>query len=565
MADPFRPDTKSQLLREAQIGLSIVAILLAVLVYVAFYRLTGRGQHIPDHVRDAPVAKLVWPHNSPQPGSNLQLSNQPIAKITPPPSFDVQPSSVATNFSATKPENVPASNSVYTPPIRKSSMEETKTSRPAVPLVNPNFEPPKKPDSQFASSKPISNFPALPIGAQANPDDPNDVTTNVEADPKQMSFPPIETKPSPDSNLAKLKETFGPLVKSLDRLSPKKTESGLPKVERSIEASPGGVQLASMESDSANGLDSKSNNQFVLADQSFKPLAGGVVKPESFPALPTTVTTTIGDEPAKSPPDDPFAPPIAKSESNSFAVEPSKPIIPSPNSGFVPNSLRTDQPTLKPAIVQSPVPIQNSQPSNFVPIPKPLVTPGAQKQKDSKPPTQFRKPGSTFGDANSNRAKASRSAGFVEISTTTKQALKYTVEPGDSFLTIADKVYGDTRYFRALYKYNEPTVPDFDKLNPGTVIDTPLPSDLAKIWKDLCPPIEPEAKATNERSARTAKASTKIYVTRTGDTLFSIALENLDQASRYTEILELNSRLLDPKDSNSTPLRAGLRLVLPVK
>ena len=63
MADPFRPDTKSQLLREAQVGLSIVAILLVLLVYVAFYRITGRGRHIPSHVQNAPVAQIVWPQS----------------------------------------------------------------------------------------------------------------------------------------------------------------------------------------------------------------------------------------------------------------------------------------------------------------------------------------------------------------------------------------------------------------------------------------------------------------------------------------------------------------------
>ena len=66
MADPFRPNSKSQLFREAQIGLSVVAILLVLLVYVAFYRITGRGRHLPDHVRDAPVANLVWPNNTQQ-------------------------------------------------------------------------------------------------------------------------------------------------------------------------------------------------------------------------------------------------------------------------------------------------------------------------------------------------------------------------------------------------------------------------------------------------------------------------------------------------------------------
>ena len=59
MADPFRSNSNSQLLREAQLGLSLIAVLLAILVYVAFYRITGRGHQVPEHVRNAPAAQTV--------------------------------------------------------------------------------------------------------------------------------------------------------------------------------------------------------------------------------------------------------------------------------------------------------------------------------------------------------------------------------------------------------------------------------------------------------------------------------------------------------------------------
>ncbi len=62
MSDPFASNSKSQLIREAKIGLSLVAILLILFVYVAYYRITGQGSQIPPHVRAAPVAQAVWPY-----------------------------------------------------------------------------------------------------------------------------------------------------------------------------------------------------------------------------------------------------------------------------------------------------------------------------------------------------------------------------------------------------------------------------------------------------------------------------------------------------------------------
>ncbi len=66
MSDPFRPNSRSQLVREAQIGLSVVAVVLALFLYVAFYKIMGRGQEFPDHVLRAPVAETVSPGASPR-------------------------------------------------------------------------------------------------------------------------------------------------------------------------------------------------------------------------------------------------------------------------------------------------------------------------------------------------------------------------------------------------------------------------------------------------------------------------------------------------------------------
>jgi hypothetical protein len=64
MRDPFRPNTNKQLVREAQFGFTVIGLLIAVLIYVAYFRINGLGDSLPQHIRDAPIAMHVFP-NSP--------------------------------------------------------------------------------------------------------------------------------------------------------------------------------------------------------------------------------------------------------------------------------------------------------------------------------------------------------------------------------------------------------------------------------------------------------------------------------------------------------------------
>lgn len=61
MRDPFKPNSNRQLVREAQFGFTVIGLLVATLIYVAWFRLTGAGDVTPPHVRDAPVAMQVFP------------------------------------------------------------------------------------------------------------------------------------------------------------------------------------------------------------------------------------------------------------------------------------------------------------------------------------------------------------------------------------------------------------------------------------------------------------------------------------------------------------------------
>ena len=64
MRDPFKPNSNKQLIREAQFGFTVIGLLVAVLIYVAWFRLNGLHDRTPAHIRDAPIAVQVFP-NSP--------------------------------------------------------------------------------------------------------------------------------------------------------------------------------------------------------------------------------------------------------------------------------------------------------------------------------------------------------------------------------------------------------------------------------------------------------------------------------------------------------------------
>jgi nucleoid-associated protein YgaU len=134
-------------------------------------------------------------------------------------------------------------------------------------------------------------------------------------------------------------------------------------------------------------------------------------------------------------------------------------------------------------------------------------------------------------------------------------ATSIVVQQGDSFWQIAQRVYGDGRYYKALHAANQNQFPSIEYLAPGSRIAIPEIEKLKTDFPDLCPAVgstspEPDTVLIN-------------YQTVEGDTLFGIARDKLGQASRYTEIWRLNRDRLPEGTSHQTKLEAGLELVLP--
>lgn len=124
------------------------------------------------------------------------------------------------------------------------------------------------------------------------------------------------------------------------------------------------------------------------------------------------------------------------------------------------------------------------------------------------------------------------------------------VQPGDSFVALAQSYYGNAKYAKFLAESN-PGVSDPARLTPGaTVKIPPLPADI-----DTRP-----ANAASEKAPSTAATGKRTYKVKTGDSFYKIAKEQLGNAERWKELLALNKALVH---GDPTQLQPGQTLVLP--
>lgn len=144
-----------------------------------------------------------------------------------------------------------------------------------------------------------------------------------------------------------------------------------------------------------------------------------------------------------------------------------------------------------------------------------------------------------------------------------RQEHRYQVQPGDSYWSISERLYGSGKYYRALAAHNQDR-PESNRLRAGDNLSIPPVDALQTAYPKLIQNDAPTRRSTPERPAplRTAQTSTaaKVYVVQEGDTLFDIARYVLGKASRWVEIYELNRDLLGD-DVNY--LQPGMKLLLP--
>ncbi|MDR3232352.1 MAG: LysM peptidoglycan-binding domain-containing protein [Planctomycetaceae bacterium] len=129
----------------------------------------------------------------------------------------------------------------------------------------------------------------------------------------------------------------------------------------------------------------------------------------------------------------------------------------------------------------------------------------------------------------------------------------YTIEPGDTYLTVSDKYYGTSLLYTALAVHNR-------KLNigwqpaEGTVIEVPTAEFLQTQYAEVI------NRQERRLDTQTAQQGVK-YVVQDGDTLLGLAMDKLHNSSRWHEILAMNTgRLSDPRH-----LEPGMEILIPAE
>lgn len=139
------------------------------------------------------------------------------------------------------------------------------------------------------------------------------------------------------------------------------------------------------------------------------------------------------------------------------------------------------------------------------------------------------------------------------------------VQPGQTLMSIARQVYGDSKKWEAISRAN----PRLDPLRvkPGMTIRVPVdPKNIqGKAIEGAGTPANatpPGAGAPSQpRESREAPASPREYVVQDGDTLGAIAKRTLGSSGAWQAILDANKSVIsEPED-----LRPGMRLKIPAK
>jgi len=124
----------------------------------------------------------------------------------------------------------------------------------------------------------------------------------------------------------------------------------------------------------------------------------------------------------------------------------------------------------------------------------------------------------------------------------------------DSFWRLAEQAYGSGLYFKALYAHNRKRFPDADRIPAQAVVEAPPEELLRQLYPDACPSPE-QVVASYELEPRR-----RLYIVQLGDSLHTIARNELGDARRWPEIYRLNQSRLGNRTEN---LPADMQLLMP--
>jgi len=543
MRDPFKPNSNKQLIREAQFGFTVIGLLVATLIYVAWFRLNGLHDETPEYVRNSPVAMQVFPNSpnydrethtmrSPNEGAVANVSPMQVAPSEKPPtSFAQMPltNSKLQSPMVTVPKRIMYDSNQTARSLKDAAESIEQSANRVATLTNPPQT--KKPfglvsnpaakgesDSGFKVLKkpePVVAKPALPI--------PKETPT--------VSLPLI--KPPP---------LFGPTF----RATPP------------VEAAP---RVATKPSETGSNANESSTASRFNTGSRFG----------AKPAVKTPVISTTRD----------IALPKTET-SNDFRPVQSKPFL---GLGPLKNQPLAGQPAMPASDKLEPIEGEPVEPTNIKPpaieskpvARKPFSGFGQPKKAtdlDATIPRLPKLPDQSLNDLRSSTNQLTPTfKPTPSVETVSFEQATWKVKKGDSFWSIAQSNYGDGRFFRALYEKNRRLVPGFEDLAEGVELDLPTVDQLVKQYPDLCPgdavrKNDPWRETPDDLMEElTSECDTdldqRFYETKSGDTLFEVARRQLGQASRYVELIKLNEFRIDANVTHETRLPSGTQLLLP--
>lgn len=131
------------------------------------------------------------------------------------------------------------------------------------------------------------------------------------------------------------------------------------------------------------------------------------------------------------------------------------------------------------------------------------------------------------------------------------------VADGDTWWNIAERAYGDGRWYRPLYAWNKKLDPRL-ALKSGTRIVVPTVNELEAAWSPIIPR-ETDGGLPGSASGVRRPPPVGEVVVREGDTLLSLAREHLGASARWRDLYAWNRDRLPPTPG---PLAAGTFLRL---
>lgn len=481
MQDPFRPNSNAQLMREAQIGFIVVGLLLCVLVYVAFYRLTNRSSRFDEIARNVAVAEPI--DSDPYQAHSAIQIEQKLAKDSKGPFAAIQEfASVIKNSGSLQAS--PNEKVAQATQMSSDSPSKVRIKNPALKVL---------PSTALPSPRPAATG-FLPV----TKDIPN--ASNA-----------LGTLKSPRSLVSQIDPTELSLIENAN--TKKQSKIAPPVLVSKFGDTPSQDFLPDLVSE-------KMATKTDLADF------------EASPPLPL------------------------RSDGNSASHIPSKP----PVANLIDKALTRRLP--EPAI--------RERSTDFIPPRLTSQSPLGSTETDARQPDESSVIAQTSAFEPVEAASVPRTppAG-KDTKITAKVGQTYTSQKGDSLWTIAQTVYGDGRYFRALHEMNHDTLSHADSIAAGTLLTVSTVEQLQRDYPDLCPKQE-KKRETRDVSASADMKQTldeelnrRFYRTEDGDTLFEVARQRLGQASRYLEIYDLNRFRIPETANHLTPLGGGIELLLP--